>query len=492
MATSARRLPASLVALAVLAATLVMPALAARDQAAAATPTTQTPVMGPNLLNADQLAAWYRSKRGSTPPNVPGVNYDVRALAQLFIEEGRLDGVRGDLAFVQSVLETGWFSYPDYGQIRPWFNNFAGLYAYNGRTPGTTCAAETAPSRCFPSARIGVRTQIHLLRGYADPTTRYMTGRLAKPPSDRLGKAPIWELFGGSSGIAIWATAPDYGVRIIALYSDAMVFNGARRACLPYSPSAVSDPSGSGYWVATTSGGVYAYGDAWYYGSATKYKPVAPIVGGEAISTGGGYWLLGRDGGVFSFGKARFYGSTGNMRLNKPVNGMERSRWNAGYWLVADDGGVFSFGNARFFGSTGNMRLVKPVQGMEATKSFNGYWLFASDGGVFSFGDAKFHGSLGGWPIPAPIVSMQRTASGNGYWMLGKDGRVYRFGDAKLYGDIRGCTNYKGASQLAVTPTGKGYWILTTEGSVIPFGDARRLGMPTWINGAATSLMIRP
>ncbi|HEX5614691.1 MAG TPA: glucosaminidase domain-containing protein [Acidimicrobiia bacterium] len=489
MALFHRRVAALVVAFALAS---VASALGAAAPAAAATPTTQTPVMGPNLLSADQLAAWYRSKRGDTPPNVPGVNYDVRALAALFIEEGRLDGVRGDMAFVQSVLETGWFSYPDYGQIRPWFNNFAGMYAYDGREPGTTCEAETAPSRCFPTARIGVRTQIHLLRGYADETTRYMTGRLAKPPSDRIGKAPIWELFGGSSGIAIWATAPDYGLRIISLYSDAMVFNGARRACLPYSPSAVTSPSGRGYWLGTTDGAVHTFGDAWYYGSAKKYHPAAPIVGGEATSSGNGYWLLGRDGGIFSFGKAKFFGSTGNLRLNKPVNGMERSRWNAGYWLVADDGGVFSFGNARFFGSTGNLPLVKPVQGMEATKTFGGYWLFSSDGGVFSFGDAQFFGSLGGQAIAAPIVAMQRSATGNGYWMLGKDGRVYTFGDAKHYGDVRGCTNYKAAARLLVTPTGKGYWIATAEGTVIPFGDARRLGSPAWINGATSSLMLRP
>jgi hypothetical protein len=492
MPVRTRRFFALLTAAVTAAAAFVAgPAALGSDAAAAATPTTQTPVMGPNLLSADQLAAWYRSKKGTTPPNAPGVSYDIRALAQLFIEEGRLDGVRGDLAFVQSVLETGWFSFPSGGQIRPEFNNFAGMYAYNGRPPGTTCEAETPPSRCFPSARIGIRTQIHVLRGYADPSVRFMTNRLAKPPSDRIGVAPIWELFGGQSGIAIWATAPDYGVRIIQLYSDALVFNGARRECLPYSPIAVSNPSGSGYWLATTDGSVHAFGDAWYYGSAKKYVPRAPIIGGDSISTTNGYWLLGRDGGVFTFGAAKFYGSTGNLVLRRPVNGMERTANNAGYWLVADDGGVFSFGNAKFYGSTGNLALRRPVVGMERTKSGKGYWLFADDGGVFSFGDAKFHGSLGGFPIPKPVVSMQRTASGKGYWMLGADGAVYPFGDAKSYGNIKGCNSYRAAARMLVTPTGKGYWIATVEGTVIPFGDARRLGSPPFVTGFTAALMLR-
>jgi hypothetical protein len=38
--------------------------------------------------------------------------------------------------------------------------------------------------------------------------------------------------------------------------------------------------------------------------------------------TGAGYWLVASDGGIFSFGDAKFYGSTGGMTLNKPIVGM--------------------------------------------------------------------------------------------------------------------------------------------------------------------------
>jgi len=47
-----------------------------------------------------------------------------------------------------------------------------------------------------------------------------------------------------------------------------------------------------------------------------------PIVGMAATPTGAGYWLVASDGGIFSFGAARFYGSTGSMVLNKPIVGM--------------------------------------------------------------------------------------------------------------------------------------------------------------------------
>jgi len=420
------------------------------------------------------------------------VGNDIELLARLFIEEGRTEGVRGDIAFVQSVLETGWFSFPDYGQIRPWFNNFAGLRAYNGRSSGTTCAAESYPSRCFATARLGIRNQIQLLRGYADATTAGMSGRLMMPPADRVGAAPTWELFGGASGIAIWATDPGYGLRIITLYSDALVSSGARPECLPYSSASVDTPRGKGYWVFTGEGATYSFGAARFWGGMGQKHLNAPIVGATSTPSGAGYWQLGGDGGVFSFGDAKFYGSTGNLRLNKPVLGMERSVDGRGYWFVASDGGVFNFGDAKFYGSTGAMRLDKPVTGMERTGDGRGYWLVASDGGVFSFGDAKFYGSTGGRDLARPIVGMERTAAGRGYWLLGSGGRVFAFGAAKHFGDLRGCTGYGRAAAILSSPTGNGYWLLTRAGSVIPFGDARRLGMPAFVGARAVALALRP
>jgi hypothetical protein len=37
---------------------------------------------------------------------------------------------------------------------------------------------------------------------------------------------------------------------------------------------------------------------------------------------GKGYWLVASDGGVFAFGDASFFGSTGSLTLNKPIVGM--------------------------------------------------------------------------------------------------------------------------------------------------------------------------
>ena len=55
---------------------------------------------------------------------------------------------------------------------------------------------------------------------------------------------------------------------------------------------------------------------------------------------------MGSDGGVFAFGDAGFYGSMGGQELNAPMVGMAATPDGKGYWLVGADGGVFAFGDA--------------------------------------------------------------------------------------------------------------------------------------------------
>lgn len=101
-------------------------------------------------------------------------------------------------------------------------------------------------------------------------------------------------------------------------------------------------------------GGLYGFGDAGYltlFGDLSLDPLNKPVVRMALMPSQAGYWMVASDGGVFAFGDAQFYGSTGGIRLNQPIVGMASTPDGGGYWLVAADGGVFDFGDAQFGGS---------------------------------------------------------------------------------------------------------------------------------------------
>jgi len=75
---------------------------------------------------------------------------------------------------------------------------------------------------------------------------------------------------------------------------------------------------------------------------------------------GNGYWLVASDGGIFAFGDAGFFGSTGGLPLQKPIVGMASAPDGSGYWLVASDGGIFNFGDVATSARPGVRRSARP------------------------------------------------------------------------------------------------------------------------------------
>ncbi len=271
-----------LAACAALLVTISTFAVVAGPRAASAATTTHTPVMGPSLLTAKQLSAWYFKHSGTTPliPSFDGHPAgDVAALAQVFIDDGKKEGVRGDMAFIQSQLETGWMHFSG-SQIPPDAYNYAGIYAFDGRTSLPNCAhGDPSPSRCMGTPQRGVLVQIQLLRSYADSTAKTAKGRFISAPSDRSGDAPLWEYFGGDNcpcGKLIWASAHNYGVRIIQMYSEALAESGKAGECVAYAPTTAGTKSGSGYWDVTRDSVVHAFGNAKFFGDTREASAEGP------------------------------------------------------------------------------------------------------------------------------------------------------------------------------------------------------------------------
>jgi hypothetical protein len=258
-------------------------------------------------------------------------------------------------------------------------------------------------------------------------------------------------------------------------------------------PGCASVGTDRGYWLAASDGGVFAFGDAGFFGSMGGQPLARPIVGMAPTPDGRGYWLVASDGGVFAFGDAGFFGSMGGQPLARPIVGMAPTPDGRGYWLVASDGGVFAFGDAGFFGSLGGAHLSKPVVGMAATVDGLGYWLVASDGGVFAFGQATFHGSMGGHRLARPVVGIALIAGSGGYRLVASDGGVFAFG-ASYAGSMGG--TFLAAPVVGMTSpppdVAGGYWEVAADGGVFAFGGAPFYGSAGAIPLAAPVVALAP
>lgn len=109
----------------------------------------------PSEISADLMVEWFNTKANEADCKL---SVPLRVLAHQFLEEGAAEGIRGDIAFCQSIKETGWFRFG--GQVLPEQNNFAGIGATNNSPVGK--------GAWFETARLGVRAQIQHLKAYAN------------------------------------------------------------------------------------------------------------------------------------------------------------------------------------------------------------------------------------------------------------------------------------------------------------------------------------
>jgi hypothetical protein len=162
-------------------------------------------VMSDPVLTAEEIVGWY-TKQGVVG-YVAGV--DLATLVSFYIDEGKAEQIRGDVAFAQSIVETGAFTSP-----LTTHNNFAGIGACDSCPTGYD----------FATPQQGVRAQAQLLHAYADKTLRIST--LANPAvgsnPDRLsvrGCCTTWNRLTGT-----WATDPNYGPKLMTVYLSMLQF----------------------------------------------------------------------------------------------------------------------------------------------------------------------------------------------------------------------------------------------------------------------------
>lgn len=187
--------------------------------------TPKTEIMGEAHATAQQMALFCRSKNAE--PKLTSCTLE--QLAEIFLEEGKAEGVRGDVAFAQSLHETGYFKFG--GIVLPSQNNYAGIGALNGNATGQAAT--------FPDPRTGVRAQIQHLKAYA--STEPLVNTCVDPRFSLVtrGSAPYVEWLGAAdnpNGKGWAVPGSGYGANVVKLLGQIM----AQEA--PESPSPAPEP----------------------------------------------------------------------------------------------------------------------------------------------------------------------------------------------------------------------------------------------------------
>ena len=179
--------------------------------AAAPSGVSGTKIMGAAVATADQMRAYIKAKN-------PKVAQSVLDMVPLYLSEGAAEGVRGDIAFAQSCLETGNFGFAG-SAVTLEQNNFCGM--------GVT--ANGLKGNSFSTAQLGIRAQVQHLKAYAsteplknkciDPRFKYVTR----------GCAEVVEWLGQKENPQGkgWATGAGYGEKIIAILKAILATAGS-------------------------------------------------------------------------------------------------------------------------------------------------------------------------------------------------------------------------------------------------------------------------
>lgn len=163
-----------------------------------------TKIASKPVATAEQMIAYVKSKKQN-------VAQSVIDMIPLYLSEGEIEGIAGDIAFAQSCLETGnfWFAGSNVTLDQ---NNFCGMGVTSGNKKGNS----------FETPQIGIRAQIQHLKAYAnteplvnecvDPRFRYV----------KRGCAEYVEWLGmqeNPSGKG-WAAGAGYGSKILRILKN--------------------------------------------------------------------------------------------------------------------------------------------------------------------------------------------------------------------------------------------------------------------------------
>ena len=163
-----------------------------------------TKITGKSIANAEQMKQYIKNRN-------PKISQNVIDIIPLYLSEGEAEGIRGDIAFAQSCLETGNFTFVG-SAVTLDQNNFCGMGVLRNGWKGNK----------FSTPQIGIRAQIQHLKAYAnkeplkqkcvDPRFEYVT-RGCIPYIDILGIQENPKKQG-------WSAGKNYGPQILNILNN--------------------------------------------------------------------------------------------------------------------------------------------------------------------------------------------------------------------------------------------------------------------------------
>lgn len=241
----------------------------------------------------------------------------------------------------------------------------------------------------------------------------------------------------------------------------------------------------SGYLVTTSTGTVYAYGQAVSAGGVSTNPTTRPVVAiGRSPGTHG-YYLVTSIGNVYNEGGAPFYGSKARTHLTSPISALAATPDGKGYWLASKNGTVYPFGDAASYSSLSLNPTNRPVVAIASSADGKGYYLVTSLGNVYNEGDAVFYGSKAASRLPHSIVAFALSADGKGYDLVSSGGNIWNLGDAPFFGSKAAVKLASPIAAFVTTLDGRGYYLLSQSGQLFAYADAIAYGSPS-VSGAVT------
>ena len=169
-------------------------------------------IAGDSSVTVEQMVSYYKKSGKSYPQEAlkAGGAATIEEFCQIYYEECEAEGVKAEVAFVQSMIETGFLQFG--GSVKIEQFNFAGLGATGNGVSGNS----------FENVRIGIRAHVQHLKCYAN--TEPLKNECVDPRWGEWlrGKAPYveWLSIPNNPNGTGWAGDADYAAKILKGIQD--------------------------------------------------------------------------------------------------------------------------------------------------------------------------------------------------------------------------------------------------------------------------------